>query len=150
MKMILKIVTIILQHINLCAGLGGFVLVALFQITTLIFAGNSLEFIENRGQIVDMEGNLRPDILYVGDGGGAKIYLRKGGVSYVLTIDNEEEELETLNTKPAFAETLRAGRHETLQVHRVDMEFVNANMDAKVRVEDPTQGYFNYYLGHCP
>jgi len=29
--------------------------------------GNGLEFIENRGQIVDMEGNIRPDILFVGD-----------------------------------------------------------------------------------
>jgi len=145
MKTILKILAIIppLQR-----GLGGFFLVALFQISTLIFAGNNLEFIENRGQIIDMEGNLRSDILYVGDGGGTKIYLRKGGVSYVLTmdpeysgtIDNEEdEELETLNNK-----------HETLRVHRVDMEFVNANMDAKIRVENPTQGYFNYYLGHCP
>jgi len=152
MKMILKIVTIILQHINLCAGLGGFVLVALFQITTLIFAGNGLEFIENRGQIVDMEGNLRPDILFVGDAGGAKIYLRKGAISYVLTMDpeysgtmdNEEEEneLETWNLE---LETI-----QTLRVHRVDMEFVNANVDAKTRVEEPTQGYFNYYLGHCP
>jgi len=104
------------------------------------YSDNSLEFIENRGQILDMEGNLRADILYVGDGGGAKIYLRQGAISYVLTMDNEEEEeLETLNTK-----------HETLRGHRVDMEFVNANMDAKTRVEEPTQGYFNYYLGHCP
>jgi len=30
------------------------------------------------------------------------------------------------------------------------MEFVNANMNASVSVEEPTQGYINYYLGHCP
>ena len=36
-------------------------------------SGNNLEFIENNGQIVDMEGKLRSDVLFVGDGGGAKI-----------------------------------------------------------------------------
>ena len=52
-----------------------------------------------------MEGNLRPDILYVGDGGGAKIYLRKGMVSYVLSLNiehlslNIEEEEEEKNPK---------------------------------------------------
>jgi len=111
---------------------------------------NGLEFIENRGQVVDMEGNLRPDILFIGDGGGAKIYLRQKGVSYVSSKfqvssskleehEEEENELETWNMELG-----------TIQVHRVDMEFVNANINASVRVEKPTQGYFNYYLGHCP
>jgi len=117
--------------------------------------GNSLEFIENRGQIVDMEGNLRPDILYVGDGGGAKIYLRQGGVSYVmdngqLIIDNEEEEELPIDNEQLTIDNDKEEELGTLRVHRVDMEFVNANTDAKIRVENPTEGYFNYYLGHCP
>jgi len=131
------------------------------QISTLIFAGNSLEFIENRGQIVDMEGNLRPDILYVGDGGGAKIYLREGMVSYVMSevegleeieelkeeIEHERNEIEKKKKQEKLA-ALEA--NAKLKVHRVDMEFVNANINTSVRVKEPTQGYFNYYLGHCP
>jgi len=110
-----------------------FILIIFNLQATAQSSGDGLEFIENHGQIVDMEGNLRPDILFVADGGGAKIYLRKGVVSYVmdngqLIIDNEEEENElgTLNMELG-----------TLQIHRVDMEFVNANMDAKVYVEEP-------------
>jgi len=123
--------------------------------------GNNLEFIENRGQVVDMEGNLRPDILYVGDGGGAKIYLRKGGVSYVMSevegleeIEELEEEIEheknEIEKKKKQEKLAALEANAKLKIHRVDMEFVNANIDAKIRVEEPTQGYFNYYLGHCP
>jgi len=133
------------------------------QINTLSYAqrGNSLEFIENKGQIVDMEGNLKPDILYVGDGGGVKIYLRQGGVSYVMTevegleeieeleeaIEHEKNEIEKKKKQEKLA-VLEA--NAKLKGHRVDMEFVNGNVDASVRIEEPTQGYFNYYLGHCP
>jgi len=113
---------------------------------------NNLEFIENRGQIVDMKDNLHPDILYIGDGGGAKVYLRKAGVSYVMTeiegLDEEElEEAEEVGDMEKYDSLLA---NAILKGHRVDMEFVNGNVDAKIRVEEPTEGYINYYLGHCP
>jgi len=122
---------------------------------------NGLEFIENRGQLVDMEGNLRPDILFVGDGGGAKIYLQERMVSYVMSevegyeeIDKLEEEIEheknEIEKKKKQEKLTALEANAKLKVHRVDMEFVNAKADAKVRVEKSTQGYFNYYLGHCP
>jgi len=165
MKPLLPTLTIIRP---LQRWLGGFVLVALFQISILTFAGNNLEFIANKGQIIDMEGNLRLDILYVGDGGGAKIYLREGGVSYVMSevegleeikeleeeIEHEKDEIEKKKKQEKLA-ALEA--NAKLKVHRVDMEFVNANIaslssfsNVSVRVEEVTQGYFNYYLGHCP
>lgn len=39
--------------------------------------GSGMGFIPNKGQIVDMGGKLRPDVLYKGGGGGADIYLRR-------------------------------------------------------------------------
>ena len=61
--------------------------------------GQGMEFIENKGQITDDQGHVRPDILYSGDAAGASIYLRKGGVSYVITkaANNENQEPETNN-----------------------------------------------------
>ena len=44
--------------------------------------GNGMQFTENKGQLADLNHKLRPDILYSGDGGGVKVYLRKEGVSY--------------------------------------------------------------------
>ncbi|MCC6691147.1 MAG: hypothetical protein IT235_06395 [Bacteroidia bacterium] len=42
-------------------------------------------FTPNKGQIADAKGNSHPEILYKGDGGGAEIYLRKTGMSYVTS-----------------------------------------------------------------
>ena len=66
--------------------------------------GNGIGFTENKGQVVDANENLRPDILYKGDGGGANIYLRKGGISYVMSRMEGTEEEETIkkNLKANF------------------------------------------------
>ena len=115
--------------------------------------GNGMEFIENKGQIVDIEGQLRPDILYMGDGGGAKVYLRKGGLSYVMThIDGlEEDDEEEEETGVSEVEVMREKmKNASIQGQRIDMDFVGGNMQAKVIVDNATEGYFNYYLGHCP
>jgi UDP-N-acetylenolpyruvoylglucosamine reductase len=39
-------------------------------------------FIENKGQVVDLSGKIRPDILYVGDGDATKVYLENRIYSY--------------------------------------------------------------------
>ena len=53
----------------------------------------NLEFIENRGQIIDTDGNPRPDIAYVADGNGVKLYFTETGVSHVFTkIEKSEKQ----------------------------------------------------------
>ena len=52
---------------------------------TTSLRGSGICFTPNKGQIADMDGKLCPDVLYKGDGGGADIYLRKTGLSYVYS-----------------------------------------------------------------
>ena len=47
--------------------------------------GNGMCFTPNKGQVATMEGKLAPDVLYKGSGGGADVYLRKTGISYVFS-----------------------------------------------------------------
>lgn len=47
--------------------------------------GANMHFTPNQGQVADINGNLCPDILYKGDGGGSDVYLRKNGISYVYS-----------------------------------------------------------------
>ncbi|MFO0321703.1 MAG: hypothetical protein ACK504_04665, partial [Bacteroidota bacterium] len=47
--------------------------------------GNGMNFTPNQGQVADMSGALRPDVLYTSDAGNANIYLRKTGLSYVIS-----------------------------------------------------------------
>ena len=56
-----------------------------------------IEFVENNGQVADMNNHLRPDILFSGEAGGMKIYLRKTGISYVM-VKKEERMSENSET----------------------------------------------------
>jgi hypothetical protein len=47
-------------------------------------------FTPNMGQITDANKNLRPDILYKGNGNGTDVYIRKTGISYVESDIGEE------------------------------------------------------------
>lgn len=68
-------------------------------------ASSQVAFLENRGQIRDTRGALRPDILYTASANGATIFLRASGFSYVFR-------------RPA------AGGDSAL-LYRMDMEFVD-------------------------
>ena len=62
----------------------------------------SVTFKENKGQIVDTRGNLRPDILFKTSQQGLDIYLRKQGISYVFK--KMEESQEDMREKMNFLE----------------------------------------------
>lgn len=101
--------------------------------------GNQLEFIENKGQLADVEGNLRNDILFYASGGGKEIYLRKTGLSFVLA------RYENANDDAMGNDAFFSG----ITAHRIDIDFSGANINAQVKAENKTQGYHNFYYGHC-
>jgi PKD repeat protein len=122
--------------------------------------GNGMQFTENKGQIADMNQRLRPEILYKGNGGGTTVYLRKTGVSYVLSNNTEamhevQEEIEELKKKEGLSDTqLMQKRNElaenqTLKTHRVDVDFAGSNTNCDVITADQVDGYSNYYYPHC-
>jgi len=109
--------------------------------------GNGIAFTENKGQVADMEGNPRPDVLYSADADGASIYLRKGGISYVMS--KMEEDAPTLKGGNAKSPLRDLGQHGGMRsIQRVDMDFLGSNKEAKAIEEEQTVGYKNYYLGH--
>lgn len=113
-------------------------------------------FIPNRGQIVDSEGRLRPDLLFSTSSSGLKMYLRRTGISYVFARVEEK----AASQGPISEATGKPMQHSPtdgkptedplVSVYRVDMEFEGCNTDAEVLGEEETKQYFNYYLAHCP
>ncbi|MBI2268822.1 MAG: hypothetical protein HYU69_00530 [Bacteroidetes bacterium] len=127
--------------------------------------GNGLCFTKNNGQIIDMGGNLCPEVLYKGNAGEAQIYLRKTGLSYVLgdlgeimhEADEREEEIERNNrndeqNNQAAVRNVKQERiaNQKLNFHRVDVDFINCNRDPEIYERDQLEGYSNYYYPHCP
>jgi len=122
--------------------------------------GNGLNFTPNKGQIVDAENNLRPDIFFVGDGGGAKVYLRKTGISYVISdlgsimgtfrkLYKKELRMKHLDKKLIEIQNAYIKSHP-VTVQRVDVEFEGANSTFEVVNEEEIEGYSNYYYPQCP
>jgi len=111
--------------------------------------GDGMNFIENKGQLVDMHEQLRPDILFTGDGAGAKVYLRKIGVSYVMTKyeglqEGDENPAHLLNATDPIQEN-----DVTVKMHRIDMDFIGCNSNAAVLKQQAVEGYNNYYYAQC-
>ncbi|MDW8334347.1 MAG: hypothetical protein RMM53_09045, partial [Bacteroidia bacterium] len=44
-----------------------------------------LAFVENRGQVVDVEGKSRPDVLFTADANSATLFFRPNAVGYVYS-----------------------------------------------------------------
>lgn len=123
--------------------------------------GAGMMFTQNKGQIIDIDKNQRPEILFKGEGGGADVYLRKTGISYVYS--NCSEILRELNeSAEELAKADRASKtnepensqglvsDQVIKMHRVDMDFANCNKNSTAINEDEVEGYNNYYLAHCP
>lgn len=133
------------------------------DVKNLLDQGSGMNFTPNKGQIADMNGNLCPDVLYKGDGGGADIYLRKTGISYVYTnlseiihkVNEQAEASEKSATNTYGMANEEDTRQELLQkqilsIHRVDMDFAGCNNVIATSNENEADGYQNFYYAHCP
>ena len=137
-------------------------LVLVFAMTA--FAGNPLAgdgdalmkntpicFQENRGQIVDADGNPRMDIAFTARVAGVQLYFRQDGISYVFSKTDEQA-----SPQNGAMQSLRKRADRDLpestpmQLQRMDMTLAGCNPATRIRAYDPVPGVVNYYLGHCP
>ncbi|MBI2271001.1 MAG: PKD domain-containing protein [Bacteroidetes bacterium] len=123
--------------------------------------GSGMSFTLNKGQIADRNGKPCPEVLYKSETPGADIYLRKTGLSYVLSNMNQvmheiEEQVEEKEKAGEITEQEEKELKEELmrkariKLHRVDMEFESCNKYIQTINEEELEGYNNYYYGHCP
>jgi len=104
-------------------------------------------FIENRGQIVDSDGNLASGVLFKFQSSGVDVYLTKSGIDYVytrITSDKEDESIHTLDTFSI------QNVNYTYETYRTDLTLKNANENAEIIKEFPLKNYYNYYYAYCP
>ena len=92
-------------------------------------AERDIVFIENLGQIRDIKGNEKPDILFLTRSQGVDMYITGSGISYVFR--KTTGYLKSDNLKTNF--------------YRLDMEFVGMNKNFQIKKEFVTDQRFNYY-----
>lgn len=109
-----------------------------------------LRYLSNKGQIVDQNQNIRPDILYKVSTSGGDFYIRKTGVSYVQYQLLNSEEKADLKKSDFFLDNKQMEKNDSIIGHRVDIELIGANFSGEVIETGESKAYNNYYLVHCP
>jgi hypothetical protein len=119
-----------MQFLPLRLWILGLVLVA--SLGSLAYATPQLRlhFIENRGQLRDSEGHLRPDLRYMVQTPAGAVYLRTTGLSYV------------------FARTENQTDRERLRSLRADIEWIGANPAPVIRAEGKPGATIRYYTSN--
>ncbi|XZF15170.1 T9SS type A sorting domain-containing protein [Chitinophagaceae bacterium MMS25-I14] len=101
--------------------------------------GSSLSFTENRGQVADMAGNIRRDVLFTTNNGHTKLFLTATGIYYQFT----------QTAAPAGNKTGSEKQAET-KTHRFSVSLEGGNPHPNVIREEKTAAVQNFYLAQCP
>jgi len=113
-------------------------------------ANKQLRFVENRGQMTDLEGNPVSDLLFKASARGVDMYITKWGLSYVFIKVQEERK----DGEAREQERIMGNEEEEnikIEYCRADMELVGADIKRENIIKEYESGdYSNYYLGHCP
>jgi hypothetical protein len=117
------------------------------------FIGNPLQgrqtgFTPNRGQVADLEGRLRPDVLFTADLGSAVLYFTATGVSTVFSRLRDTRPISEANGNRLRSDDGSAG--ELRELFRLDMRLVGADPSPVVEAMGELPGPTNFYLAHCP
>lgn len=109
---------------------------------------NEYYFYENKGQIVDQNGNAYNDVRYLFNSAGLNVQLKKGGFSYDVyeiektkkKISGDEKNSRELNPQKPIQEFDYKSKF-----HRVDIDLLNSNKNAEIVAEGKSTDYENYY-----
>jgi hypothetical protein len=108
--------------------------------------GNTRQgYIENKGQIIDQNNKLNPDVKYLFNSNGLNIQLKANGFSYD-TYTIEKNPLSKTNAINPLADKFQIPEEDLIyHFHRVDIEFIGSNINPQIITEQPSTYYYNYY-----
>lgn len=102
-----------------------------------------VNFTENKGQILDQDNNLCPNVLFSGTYEGIVFHLKNNGISYQLC-KTELEEIEDVHKGNYKSKNNEIKSSET-SIHRVDISWINTNSNFTTNVDDSALGFSNFY-----
>ena len=112
---------------------------------------NSSYFIENKGQLVDKEGNVRNDVKFYFSSGNMTAYFTPNSIIFVT-----HQQLQDKKTKTNSM--LRSPREQFLSSDRVSvlkfsvdtLQIVNTSSDVRLYGSEANGDVLNFYYSHCP
>jgi hypothetical protein len=110
-------------------------------------------FTENKGQVHDQDYKSRPDVLFSGTDGNLTFHLKNNGISYQLyRVDTWQKESDVIkkHAEPKIKKEDEKLVPDQITIYRLDINWLNANTNAKITKQNPLAGFNNYYLENCP
>lgn len=112
---------------------------------------SQLLFTENRGQIADLAGTPRPDILFTAHSGSTNLFLKSDGIYYQFTKINYPDGYRHSGTEPVNPEEqARLEKQIETQTYNFSLTLEGANPHPKVIRENKSISVKNFYLAQCP
>ncbi|MBA4154863.1 T9SS type B sorting domain-containing protein [Flavobacterium sp.] len=115
--------------------------------STLLISGqnksSSYGFIENKGQIIDQKGKPNPNVKYLLNTNGLNVQLRENGFSYDV-YEVKKKEINSIIPLIDF-ESKNPIIKSNYSIHRVDIDFLNTNLNTKIIGEQKSSGFNNYF-----
>lgn len=105
-------------------------------------------FIENAGQIMDQNGVANTEVLYLGQFQGLYVQLRNGGFSYELRQESIDAGGNTRHSGDGVLGEAESPR--MMEIHRIDLEFIDFNQSFSVLEDMPLKEYCNFYTAGTP
>lgn len=110
-------------------------------INTIVFG----QFIENKGQILDSDQNFHPEVKYYASSGNSSAYFLNNKVVYNFReIDKIDFSKTVYKDNVALQDSIKGTLGSTH--YRIDLEFLNANFDARIKPEEKSNHSTNYFL----
>lgn len=110
---------------------------------------HEIKFTQNKGQVIDNNGQLRPDVLFSAGNNDFKFYFTKKGIIYAWI---QAEELDGTPYRKDEPEHLLLKRSvgKKFKTYQMSMELIGANPQVAIQAEDPTPDVSHFFLDHCP
>ena len=110
-------------------------------------ANKPLLFMENKGQVANLQGELLPEIKFTAHSGGVKLFIANNAIHYQFMKTagnlNAQEKMKREREKSVVEK-------EKTELYRLDMKLEGANANPAIATENESDYYENYFLAHCP
>lgn len=113
---------------------------------------NNFFFYENKGQIVDQNGNSNSKVKYLFNSNGLNLQIRNEGFSYDVYEVEKKQKKKSKKThyEKTHYEQIESRRalddYDYIQkYHRIDIDFVGANKTPEIIAEGKSEDFENYY-----
>ncbi len=107
-----------------------------------------LRFTENKGQVTDLDGKPRPDVLFTAQNDGVKLFLTAQGIHYQFKREFVKQQVADGKMQLPKGKTMQ--EIEKTEFYRLDLGLKGANPRPVVQTEGAGQDVENFFLAHAP